>query len=429
MILLEVENLRKHFGPEPVLDGVTFEVRPGERIGLAGPNGSGKTTLLRILAGEEEADSGAARLHDSVHPGFLEQQPRWEPGRTLWDETQSALAGLIALQEESLSVAQAMADDADPAERRRLADRYDHLQHEIQRRDAYNLEHKIRRVLEGLRFPPETFHQPVESLSGGEQNRLMLAKLLLAEPNLMFLDEPSNHLDIEATEWLEDFLLESSAALVLVSHDRCFLDKVTTRTLELFRGTVESYPGNFTAYRRQKAERLLVERRTYEKQQLEIAKAKEFIRRHHYGQKHAQAEDSRKKLERIELVAPPREIHAPPLAFPPASRSGDLVLRAEQLGKSYVVGCSPASTCEISAASDGGCWDRTAAARPRCCDACSAWNRPTRAASGSVRASWWQCSINSWRPWTTRRPPWRPSARRTNSSTTSSGATCWRVSG
>ncbi len=335
MILLEVENLRKHFGPEPVLDGVTFEVRPGERIGLAGPNGSGKTTLLRILAGKEEADSGAARLHDSVHPGFLEQQPRWEPGHLLWDEAQSALAGLIALQEESLSVARAMADDADPAEHRRLANRYDHLQHEIQRRDAYNLEHKIRRVLEGLRFPAETFHQPVQSLSGGEQNRLMLAKLLLAEPNLMLLDEPSNHLDIEATEWLEDFLLESSAALVLVSHDRCFLDKVTTRTLELFRGTVESYPGNFTAYRRQKAERLLVERRTYEKQQLEIAKAKEFIRRHHYGQKHAQAEDRRKKLERIELVAPPREIHAPPLAFPPASRSGDLVLRAEQLGKSY----------------------------------------------------------------------------------------------
>ena len=335
MILLEVDNLRKHFGPEPVLDGVTFEVRPGERIGLAGPNGSGKTTLLRILAGKDEPDSGAARLHSSVHAGYLEQQPRWDPGRTLWDEAQSALAGLIALQEESLSVAQALAEEADAAERKRLAARYDHLQHEIQRLDAYNLEHKIERVLQGLRFRSETFQQPVESLSGGEQNRLMLAKLLLAEPNLMFLDEPSNHLDIEATEWLEDFLLESSATLVLVSHDRCFLDKVTTRTLELFRGTVESYTGNFSAYWQQKAERLLVEQRTYEKQQLEIAKAKEFIRRHHYGQKHAQAEDRRKKLERIELVPPPREIHAPPLAFPPAARSGDIVLRAERLGKSY----------------------------------------------------------------------------------------------
>ena len=163
----------------------------------------------------------------------------------------------------------------------------------------------------------------------------MLAKLLLAEPNLMLMDEPSNHLDIEATEWLEDFLLESSAAIIVVSHDRYFLDKVTTRTLELFRGTVDSYTGNFTAYWRQKAERLLVERRTYERQQEEIAKAKEFIRRNHYGQKHAQAEDRRKKLERIELVSPPREIHAPPMGFPPVARSGDIVLRAEGLGKSY----------------------------------------------------------------------------------------------
>ena len=163
----------------------------------------------------------------------------------------------------------------------------------------------------------------------------MLAKLLLAEPNLLLLDEPSNHLDIEATEWLEDFLVDSSAAILVVSHDRYFLDKVTTRTLELLRGTVDGYSGNFSAYRRQKEERLLVERRTYQKQQLEIEKAKDFIRRNHYGMKHAQAEDRRKKLERIELVPPPREIAAPPMRFPPAARSGDIVVRAEGLGKSY----------------------------------------------------------------------------------------------
>ena len=335
MILLDVEGVRKHFGPEPVLDGVTFELRPGERIGLAGPNGSGKTTLLRILAGKDEADNGAVRLHPSVHLGYLEQQPCWEPGRTLWDEAQSALAGLIALQEEALAVAEAMGQSGDPAEHKRLADRYDHLQHEIQRRDAYNLEYKIHRVLAGLRFRPESLTQPVESLSGGEQNRLMLAKLLLAEPNLMLMDEPSNHLDIEATEWLEQFLVESSAAILLVSHDRYFLDKVTNRTLELFGGTVDSYTGNFTAYWQQKAERLLVQQRTFEKQQTDIAKTKDFIRRNHYGMKHAQAEDRRKKLERIELVPPPRDIQAPPMGFPPATRSGDMVLRAEGLAKAF----------------------------------------------------------------------------------------------
>ena len=205
----------------------------------------------------------------------------------------------------------------------------------MQTRDAYNLDHKIERVLDGLRFRRETFNQPVESLSGGEQNRLMLAKLLLAEPNVMLLDEPSNHLDIEATEWLESFLAESAAAMLLVSHDRYFLDHVTNRTLELFQGTVDSYTGNFSAYWTQKAERLLVTQRTYERQQIEIEKAKDFIRRNHYGQKHQQAEDRRKKLDRIELVAVPRAIVLPPMGFPPASRSGDIVVRAEGLAKAF----------------------------------------------------------------------------------------------
>jgi ATP-binding cassette subfamily F protein 3 len=337
MILLEVDGIRKHFGPDPVLDGVTFEVRPGDRIGLVGPNGCGKTTLLRILAGREDADGGAFRRHDSVRLGYLEQQPKFDRAQTLHDEAKEALADLMALEPEAIAVAEEMAHATDPAERRRLAARFDYLQHELHRLDAYNLDHKIERVLEGLRFRTESFNQPVTSLSGGEQNRLMLAKMLLAEPNLMILDEPSNHLDIEATEWLEDFLLESSSAMILVSHDRYFLDKVTNRTLELYHGTVDLYSGNFSAYWGQKAERLLVQSRTYEKQQIELEKTRDFIRRNHYGQKHAQAEDRRKKLEKMEqeLVAPPRTIAVPPMRFPAASRSGDIVVRAEGLAKSY----------------------------------------------------------------------------------------------
>lgn len=335
MIVLTVEGVRKHYGPEAVLDGVTFDVRPGERIGLVGPNGTGKTTLMRIIAGKEDADGGTCSLHPSVRVGYLEQQPILEPGRTVWDEARGALDELIAMQHEAVEVAHALAETRDEAEHRRLAARFDHLQQELHRHDAYNLDHKIERVLQGLGFRPAAFQLGVESLSGGEQNRLMLAKLLLSEPDLMLLDEPSNHLDIEATEWLEEFLAASSAAMLLVSHDRYFLDKVTNRTLELFRGTVDSYTGNFSAYWRQKAERLLVQQRTYEKQQTEIAKTEDFIRRNAYGQKHAQAEDRRKKLARIERVDPPREISAPVMGFPEAERSGDIVLRAEGLKKSY----------------------------------------------------------------------------------------------
>jgi len=335
MIVLAADRIQKHFGPEPVLDGVTFEVHSGERVGLVGPNGSGKTTLLRILADKEEVDKGQFTLHSSVRLGYLEQEPIFEEGRTLWQEARSALDDLIALQREAVDVARSLSQTTEQAEHRRLAARFDHLQQELHRRDAYNIDHKIERVLDGLQFSRDALQLPVQSLSGGEQNRLMLAKLLAAGPEVMLLDEPSNHLDIEATEWLEEFLVETSAAIIVVSHDRYFLDKVTTRTIELFRGTVESYSGNFSAYWRQKKERLLVQRRTYEKQQAEIAKTKEFIRRNAYGQKHAQAEDRRKKLARIVPVEPPREIASPPMTFSATARSGDIVLRCRHLAKGY----------------------------------------------------------------------------------------------
>ncbi len=335
MIVLTVTEIRKRYGPDPVLDGVTFDVRAGERISLVGPNGTGKTTLLQILAGKEEADAGSIDYAASTRIGMFEQQPQFAAGKTVWSEAKEALRDLVLLSEDAERIAAAIAEADDEAERQRLGERFDHLQHELQYRDGYNLDHRIERVLTGLGFTTASFSQPVEQLSGGQQNRLLLARLLLEEPDLLLLDEPSNHLDIDATEWLESFLVESSQAMVLVSHDRYFLDKVTDRTLELFRGTVDSYPGNYTAYQRQKAERLEVQRRTYERQQTEIAKMEEFVRRHHSGQKHAQAEDRRKKLERIEPVDAPREIAVPPMGFPEPTRTGDIVLRVERIAKAF----------------------------------------------------------------------------------------------
>ena len=335
MILLEVESLVKHYGPEPVLAGVTCEIRPGDRIGLVGPNGAGKTTLMKIIAGREDADSGTCTLHASARLAYLEQQPEFKSGRNVWDETYSGLAEQVALVAQAEQAAHDLAASEDPASHARLAARYDRLQHEVDRRGAYQLDRQVEKVLTGLGFARDTFEQPVELLSGGQQNRLLLAKLLLAGADLMLLDEPSNHLDIEATEWLENFLSESRQAMLIVSHDRYFLDKVTNRTLELFDGTVDSYPGNFSAYWRQKEERLEVAARTYDKQQEFIAKTEDFIRRNFAGQKSNQAEDRRKKLARIERVAPPRTIAAPPMAFPPAERSGDIVVRVEHLCKGY----------------------------------------------------------------------------------------------
>ena len=335
MILLDVQSVTKHYGPEAVLDGATFEVRPKERLALVGPNGAGKSTLLKIIAGHESPDSGNVTLHASARLAYLEQHATFPPGVTLWEHARAALSELIDLVHRSEALAHSISAATDGSERDRLGKQFDQLQHELDRRGGYNIDHRIARVLEGLGFNRDSFHQPVEELSGGQQNRLLLARLLLSEPDVMLLDEPSNHLDIEATAWLEDFLLESSQAMIIVSHDRYFLDRVATRTLELVHGTIDSYPGNFSAYWRQKAERLEVQRRTFEKQQDEIAKTEDFIRRNFYGQKATQAKDREKKLARIERVEKPRHIAAPPMGFPAAKRSGDIVLRAEQVSKAF----------------------------------------------------------------------------------------------
>ncbi len=290
---------------------------------------------MKILADREEADAGTVDWVAGTSVGFLEQHPEFAQDRTLWDEAREALRELLDMNEQAEAIADRLSQTDDPAEHRRLGQRFDHLQQELHRRDGYHVDHKIERVLIGLGFEPASFQQRVSQLSGGQQNRLLLAKLLLEEPDVLLLDEPSNHLDLEATQWLEDYLVTSQQALILVSHDRYFLDRVATRTLELFCGTVDCYPGNYSAYQRQKAERLEVQRRTFERQQTEIAKMEDFIRRNQYGQKHAQAEDRRKKLQRIEPVEAPREIAPPPMRFAPPSRTGDIVIRVERLSKAF----------------------------------------------------------------------------------------------
>ncbi|MDR1484849.1 MAG: ABC-F family ATP-binding cassette domain-containing protein [Planctomycetaceae bacterium] len=338
-VILTVEHLRKHFSADAVLVDVSFQLRAGDKAGLVGPNGCGKTTLLNILAGREESEKGSIDKAADTTIGYLEQRPNTNTNKTVIDEAKTALAHLIELQHEAEKIAAEMSKTIDNSELDRLSAKYDRIHESLQRHDAYHLDHRVARILHGVGFTDNEFDKSVTALSGGELNRLNLAKLLLEEPDIMLLDEPSNHLDLPATEWLEEFLQQTSAAVILVSHDRYFLDRVTNRTLELYRGTIDDYPGNFTKYVGLKDERLAVQTRTYEKYVEDVEKAKEFIRRNHYGMKAAQAEDRRKKLERLQECPAelPRKIDTPAMHFPKPTRAGDMVFRFESVSKGFTV--------------------------------------------------------------------------------------------
>lgn len=335
MVLLSARGLSKTFGDKQVLRGVDLELRSGDHVALVGPNGTGKSTLLRILTGELPADAGDFELPTKGTIGYLEQHPEFPPGVSIWELASQALGDITKLSHEAERVASELANAADSAEHERLMEQFDRLQTKLQQQDAYQWEHRVERILAGLGFEPGGHQRSVDELSGGQRNRLMLACLLLQQPDLMILDEPNNHLDIESTEWLEETLADWSGAYLLVSHDRFFLDATANAVLELVDGKLDRFRGNYSAYVRQKAERLEVQRRTFEKHREEVAKLEDFIRKHHHGQKSTQAEDRRKKLERIELVEPPREISIPKFRFPKASRAGDIVLRANGLSKAY----------------------------------------------------------------------------------------------
>ena len=335
MILLTASDLSRQFDADPVFRGVSLEVHDGEKIGLVGPNGCGKTTLLNILAGRDEPDVGVIERHPSASVGMLEQEIAFASGRTLREEVQSGLEHLYSLQRRAHAVAEQIATTEDEAHREKLQRQYDDLHQALDRLDAYHVEHRVDEVLHGLGFEESDYERDLNTFSGGQQNRAILGRLLLASPDVMLLDEPTNHLDIATTEWLEGFLIRSRQAVIVVSHDRYFLDRVTQRTVEIYRGGVNEYTGNFSAYWRQRKERHELQQRTYEKQQEFIARTEDFIRRNAYGQKHAQAKDREKKLERLERVAPPPGIDEPPITFPKPTRTGDWVLRCEGLSKSF----------------------------------------------------------------------------------------------
>ena len=335
MLLLSCKDLSRGFDREPLFDGLDFELFAGERVGLVGPNGAGKTTLMRLLGGADKPDTGEVRRHAGARVALLQQVADFPPERTLYDEAKSALAELVAAQDEMIRVAEALAVAADDTERKSLSDRYDRLTSLLSTQDAYSIDHRIAQVLEGLGFREADYGRPVNSFSGGQQRRLLLAKLLIAAPDVMLLDEPSNHLDIATTQWLEGYLSNQPQAMVIVSHDRYFLNKVTNKTAEMFRQKLTVYPGNYQQYQRLRQERYEHQIKEYEAQREYIEKQEEYIRRVHYGQLSKQAQSRAKALEKLERVEAPVLISGPKMTLGTAGRAGDVVFSAHDLSKAY----------------------------------------------------------------------------------------------
>jgi ATP-binding cassette subfamily F protein 3 len=335
MLLLSCSRLARGFDEGPLFTDVGFELHGGERVGLVGPNGVGKTTLLRLLASLDRPDDGEVRLHAGARATLLQQQPQFAADRTLFAEARSALDELLAAHDDMVRTAEALARATDEAEHKALAARYDRLNELLRHHDAYNVDHRVEHVLDGLGFRPEDYDRPVTTFSGGQQSRLMLAKLLLAAPDVMLLDEPSNHLDINATRWLEDYLAKQAEAMLIVSHDRYFLDRVVTKVFELTNCRINAYPGNYKQYWRLRQERYEQELKAWESQRQYIEKQEEYIRRVHYGQSHKQAQSRRKALDRLELVERPQLVSGPHMHFGEVRRSGDVVLAVSELTKAY----------------------------------------------------------------------------------------------
>src|SRR3989441_9608211 len=247
--MIQLSNLTKAFGDRVLLDNVTWQITDRERVGLCGPNGAGKTTLLRMMAGLDEPDSGAVLKPASLTVGYLPQDGLTHAGRTVFEEAASAFSALLAMKDEMHALEARLGGDAIPqAGHDALLARDSDLQDHFRIGDGYSIELKTATVLQGLGFTPSDFTRRTETFSGGWQMRIALAKLLLGQPNLLLLDEPTNHLDLDARNWLETFLVAYPYALILVSHDRFFLDAVVTRIADLTLRTLTDYLGNYSDY-------------------------------------------------------------------------------------------------------------------------------------------------------------------------------------
>jgi len=334
MALLSASNLTKYFGADDIFTSISLELHERERVALVGVNGCGKSTLLDALAGKLELDDGTVSKARDARLGYLPQNPDFEGQGSLWEAMEAVFADLKA-QQAQLRHLEAQMASSDEAEREWALDRYGKEMEAFDRSGGFTYEARIGQVLGGLGFLEHEFHQPVAHLSGGEKTRALLARLLLEEAEILLLDEPTNHLDLEGIEWLEDQLKVWKGAMIVVGHDRAFLDTIATRVLEMDRGNLTSFPGNYSAYAVQRADRLSRQAAEYEAQQRHIEETEDYIRRYMAGQRSTQAKGRLKRLERLERVQRPQDAQQIHVDLQATLRSGDLVLGLYDLEVGY----------------------------------------------------------------------------------------------
>jgi len=313
MVVLEAHELEKRYTSEPILQGLSFKVMQGEKVGLVGENGCGKSTLLKLIAGLEAPSGGVLTRPGNPTVGYLAQELQYTQGNTVQQELLEVFAPLRALEKKIEGLQQELAAPGlDIVQQQKLLDQYGHLADQFEREGGYTYAHRIDTVLTGLGLAPRR-DQQVEGLSGGEKNVLALARLLLQEPEILLLDEPANHLDLEGLEWLETFLGAYPRTLLLVSHNRHLLDQVVTRVLEIEDTRLSLYLGNYTAYRAQKQQRLLEQQAAYQDQQKEIRRLEEMIARfERWGSmtddpRHARrARNKQRQIDRMEKIERPQ---------------------------------------------------------------------------------------------------------------------------
>jgi len=330
--MLQLKDIIKDFGGRRLFADVNLHIRPKDRIGLCGENGAGKTTLLKVLAGRESVDAGEVQAAKGTSFGYLPQEGLEHRGRTLFAEVRTALAELLSLEQE-LQRLEAQLDTSDDEA---LLHRYAEVQELFQQRGGYTIEAEVGKVLRGLGFKESDWQKPCEAFSGGWQMRIALAKLLLQQPNLLLLDEPTNHLDLPARDWLESYLQNYPYAIVLVSHDRFFLDQVVGRIVEVWNGALSEYPGNYSRYLDERERRVSALREQKRRQDEEVEKIEAFISRFRYQANKASLVQSRiKQLEKIERITlPPQRRHIS-FRFPDPPKGGRQALELQQASQRY----------------------------------------------------------------------------------------------